>query len=87
VEREWFLIASIVLALITPQPIVHGLLILVHQSSSLQIEAHEMALPSTPLTMANLDTESVWHGTISSTWVVRFVIAHLNTPVHIALVS
>jgi len=84
VEREWLLIASFVLALITPQLIVHGLLILFHPSSSIQIEAHGISLPSTTLTMANVDVESVWHGTISSILVVLFLIVHLNSPVHIA---
>jgi len=53
VEREWHLIASTVSALVTPQPIVLGLLIQAHQLFNLQIEAHGIALPPIILTMAN----------------------------------
>jgi len=63
---------------------VHGLLTLVHQLSSWQIKAHRIVPLFTPLTMANVDAESVWHETIISTPVALFLIVHLNTPVHIA---
>jgi len=84
VESEWLLIASTVSALVTPQPIMPGLLIQAHQLFNLQIEAHRMALPPVILTMANGDAESVWCETISSILVALFPVIHLNTRVHIA---